>query len=120
MGQLTDIFNKARERDKMVQYANKYKAYIATITMTVKDENDEEIKIDLIHPILAESRNQACDMLKMLTSYDNFKKEANLNWILDYSNRKENLSKTVLDNIAKCNFKLESNLGEEGVAYVIN
>lgn len=120
MGQLTDIFNKAKERDKMIQYANKYKAYIATITMTVKDENEEEIKIDLIHPILAESAEQAYDMLQMLTSYDNFTKETNLNWILDYSNRKENLSETVLKNIAKCDFKLESDLGEEGVAYVIN
>lgn len=120
MGQLTDIFNKAKERDKMIQYANKYKAYIATITMAVKDENDEEVKIDLIHPILAESKKQAYDMLQMLTSYDNFTKEANLNWTLDYANRKENLSETVLKNIAKCDFKLESDLGEEGVAYVIN
>lgn len=120
MGQLTDIINKARERDKMVQYANKYKAYIATITMTVKDENDEEVKIELIHPILAESAEQAYDILQMLTSYDNFTKEANLNWALDYANRKENLSETVLKNIAKCDFKLESDLGEEGAAYVIN
>ena len=120
MGQLTDILNKAKERDKMVQYANKYKAYIATITMIVKDENDEEVKIDLIQPILAESEEQAYDILQMLTSYDNFTKDANLNWILDYSNRKENLSKTVLKNIATCDFKLESDLGEEGAAYVIN
>lgn len=119
MGQLTDIFNKAKERDKMVQFANKYKIYIATITMIVKNEFNEDVNIETIHPIMAKNREQAQDILNTLANQNNLSNNDYISWILDYSLGND-LSETVLSNITKCDFRLESDLGEEGVAYVIN